>query len=118
MASLEAGAAAKRYEEYKKTYLDTQQQCAAQGVTFVPMVAERSGGWGPVGLKTLGKVAKTAAARSGAEPGLLLTQYLEGLCVTIRRASARAVLKRSSPATSTPWTGHLAAEVLEAAGAD
>ena len=112
-ASLEAGAAAKWYEGHKRNYQDTQLQCEAQGVTFLPVVAERSGGWGPTGLKVLRKVAKAAAARTASEPGVLLSQYLQGLSVSIRRSAARAVLKRSAPQVSPPlW--QQAADVLEA----
>ena len=68
--------------------------CAAQGIKFVPMIAERSGGWAPRAIKVLGTIAKAAAATAGLDPGLQKRQYLEGLCVIIRRANARAILRR------------------------
>ena len=37
-------AAALRYEGFKSEYLDTRAQCQAEGITFIPMVAEASGG--------------------------------------------------------------------------
>ena len=39
-------------------------------------------------------IAKAGAARSGIDADLLKAQYLEGLCVAIRRSVAQAVLKR------------------------
>ena len=45
-------------------------------------------------MNTWAAIAKSAATRSGAPAGVLLSQYLERLCVVIRRAGARAVLQR------------------------
>ena len=45
-------------------------------------------------MKTLKAIAKSAACAAGEEPGVLFGRYLEGLCVAIRRANARAVLRR------------------------
>ena len=40
------------YENYKNTYLKTNEMCAENDITFVPMVIEaHSGGWGPVATK-------------------------------------------------------------------
>ena len=66
----------------------------AQGIKFVPMIAERSGGWAPGAIKVLKTIAKAAAAPTGLDAGVLKRQYLEGLCVCIRKANARAILRR------------------------
>ena len=44
LASGEAGAAAKSYEVRKRMFMDTEAQCHRQGIAFIPMVAESSGG--------------------------------------------------------------------------
>ena len=92
--------AASEYEGYKRRYMGTEQDCARQGITFIPMVAEPSGAWGPQGLKTLSALAHAKALHSGVEAGPVMGHLLQSLCVGIRRASARAVLKRApvSPA--------------------
>ena len=41
-ASLQAGAAAKWYEGHKKSYQDTEAQCNAQGVDFIPLVEKKA----------------------------------------------------------------------------
>ena len=64
------------YEQTKRRHLDTALQCANQGITFVPMVAEPTGAWGPVALKTFAALSKTAAAESGSTPGTTLAQLL------------------------------------------
>ena len=96
MASGEAGAAAKMYETHKRTFKDTEDVCSQQGMTFLPMVAESSGGWGPGGLKVLKTLAKKAAARDGLPASVHMGHYLEGLSVAIRRAAARAILRRTT----------------------
>ena len=60
------------------------------------MVAEPSGGWGPFGACTLKALSKAAATRStsGAEPSAILAEHRQRLCAAIRRASARAILRR------------------------
>ena len=95
-AARTAGAAATQYEDAKRVvFLDTAAVCTAQGISFTPLVAETSGGWGPTGLKTISKLAIRTALISEQSASMVFSQLLEGLCVAIRRANARAVLKRS-----------------------
>jgi hypothetical protein len=75
------------------------------------MVAESSGGWGPEGLKTLRQLAKTAAANSGCDGDATMGQLLQRLCVVIRSAKARAVLRRAGQSHD------LAASAVESAAA-
>ena len=94
-AALKAGAAACAYEAYKRSHLNTDLECAQQGVTFIPMVAECSGGWGPERLKTLRQIAKSVASKRDGDIDMSMGHLLQGLCVTIRSAKARAVLRRA-----------------------
>ena len=94
-ATLRAGAAATAYEAYKRSHLNTGAECAQQGVTLIPMVAESSGGWGPEGLKTLRQLAKTVAGRTRGDADSSMGQLLRSLSVIIRSANARAVLRRA-----------------------
>ena len=118
-ASHRAGATAKWYEDHKCVYLDTQRQCEAQGIKFVPVVAERSSGWGPSALAVFRKIAKIAAARDGTPTGKFMSEYLEGLSVAIRRAAARAVLKRADARSDFPRRAQAVAmaEVIATEGA-
>eukprot|EP00973_Karenia_brevis_P069800 9704853-Karenia_brevis.AAC.1 len=45
-AAESSGVAARSYESFKRTYLDTERDCASQGISFIPMVGEPTGGWG------------------------------------------------------------------------
>ena len=88
------GSAAVDYEETKRHHLNTEQDCARQGVTFIPMVAEPSGSWGPSAVQTFAQMARISGLQTDADPGPILGHMYQALCVTIRRASARAVLWR------------------------
>ena len=95
VASTRVGAAAEAYELYKRSYLGTDNDCRAQGIAFIPMIAETSGGWGPAAMCTIKRIAKAAAIRADLDPGKVLAAHLASLCTVIRRANARAVLRRS-----------------------
>ena len=94
-AARSAGAAAKAYEARKRAFLDTESLCRQQGITFVPIVAECSGGWGEDSLKSLRHLARVSADRSGRQRSQVLTELLQSLCILIRSAKARAVLRRA-----------------------
>ena len=94
-ASQSSGAAAGLYEEHKRSYLNTAAECAEQGVLFIPLVAESSGGWGTAGFTTLHKLAKVSGQRWGKDVEASLSHLLERLSVAIRSAQARAVLRRA-----------------------
>jgi hypothetical protein len=94
-AALQAGAAASAYETFKRAHLNTEAECSQQGVFFIPMVAESSGGWGPEGLKTLRQLAKTVAGQTCGDADTSMGHLLQSLSVVIRSAKARAVLRRA-----------------------
>jgi hypothetical protein len=77
------------------------------------MVAEPSGGWGPSGLAALRRIAKVTESIGGRPPGTALREFLQQLCVAIRRADARAVLRRLGE-PQPPTAPSQAREVLEA----
>ena len=55
----DASSAATSYEDYKRTYLNTEAACSAEGFAFTPVVCEAvGGGWGPAANKIFAKVAK------------------------------------------------------------
>lgn len=88
------GAAAEAYERYKRRYLNTAEDCAAQGFQFRPIVGEPSGGWGPSAICTFKTIAKIRSADSHRDAGQILSLELQHLCTAVRRANARAVLTR------------------------
>ena len=62
------------------------------------------------------KLAKAAAIRTGAEADTVLREFLEGASVAIRKANARAHIKRRSQVSSAAMPALLPEDIL-AAGA-
>ena len=91
----EVGQAAAAYEDVKRSHLNTAQSCAAQGLTFVPLVAEPSGGWGPSGVTALRRLARAVELRTGEHRAAVGARFFQQLSVAVRRASARAILRRA-----------------------
>ena len=93
-ASTRMGAAAAAYEVFKRDFLGTGADCQSHGIAFIPMIAETSGGWGVSGICTLKALARTVAAQTNQTPQRVLSEQLQFLGTAIRRANARAVLRR------------------------
>jgi len=87
--------AATEYCSTKRSYENTQAECEAAGVTFIPMVAETTGAWAPESLAVWKQLASAAAIREGKDKDRVLQEMLQSLSVTIRRANAQAFLRRS-----------------------
>ena len=85
------------YEDFKCSHQDTRAQCQAQGVNFIPMVMEASGGgWGKTARGVWSELAKTSALATGElesdrSCAIALQQRLS---MTLHRENARACLRR------------------------
>ena len=112
-AALTVGHAATVYEIHKRRHLRTEDKCRQQGILFVPLVAEASGGWGSSAIQTFSKMARMAARRGVPTngPKAIMPLFLERLSIAIRSARARAVLRRCGSLSE------LASQALEAAAA-
>ena len=95
-AAVSALSAASEYCDTKRSHEQTQLQCDAAGITFLPMVAETSGAWAPESLAVWKQLAKATAVRQGRDAATVLQEMLQSLSVSIRRANARACLRRFS----------------------
>jgi len=95
-AAANALTAANEYCDTKRVHENTQAQCDAAGITFLPMVAETSGAWAPESLAVWKQLATATAVRQGRDAAAVLREMLQSLSVSIRRANARAYLRRSS----------------------
>ena len=97
-AACEDLAAATAYSQTKRLHANTEAECNAVGLVFVPMVAETTGAWSSEALVELKRIAKAAARRSAEDPSKALHSLLESTSVCIRRANAKAHLSRRSAA--------------------
>ena len=94
-AAKTALAAATEYCDTKRNHENTQSQCDAAGVSFLPMVAETTGAWAPESLLVWEQLAIATAVRQGRETTVVQREMLQSLSVVIRGANARAYLRRS-----------------------
>ena len=110
--------AATEYSRTKRVHLNTAAACRDAGIDFVPMVVESSGAWASEASAILWQLAAASAARSGKHKVDLHQELLQGAAVRIRRASARAALRRAgvqvAPAACARQAAH--AELSAAAG--
>jgi len=81
--------------EVKKCSQNRLASCGAEGLQFLPIVAEAcGGGWGPMAFQTFKAIATAVAARSNEPAGVEYDRLLQCLSVALQRENARAVLRR------------------------
>ena len=111
----DASSALTAYEDFKKSYLDTESACNTEGVAFCPMIMEAVGGsWGPAANKVLAQLAKDKALLTGEREDIVAQKLLQLLGFTLHRENACAVLRRSRPLASNASALLLAATSLQA----
>ncbi len=97
-------AAAKSYEDFKNSHLDTRASCIVEGFNFTPMVVEAvGGGWGPSAIKVFYELAKSKSMLSGELKNQALSQLYQNLGIILHRENARSILRRccaTSPAAA------------------
>eukprot|EP00666_Eupelagonemidae_sp_cell4sb_P017803 gene17803-biopygen14975 len=89
-----SGLAAADYEGFKRTFGDTADECARDGITFVPMIFEPSGGCGPSARDVFHRLARGGSAGADVQPAVFALQHRQKWSVLVRQLHARAVLRR------------------------
>ena len=93
-------AAISSYEQHKRVHNNTESDCEAQGIKFIPIVAEAAGGgWGPSAEQVFSELAKVKTLVSGELRNSVLTHLYQTLGLTLHRENARAILRRSTIAS-------------------
>ena len=84
------------YEDFKCSYKDTTNSCQAEGMSFILMIMEASGGgWGPMARGVWSELAKSSALATGelqtnTSSAIMLRQRLS---MTLHRENARACIR-------------------------
>eukprot|EP00666_Eupelagonemidae_sp_cell4sb_P017976 gene17976-biopygen815 len=110
------GIAAADYEGFKRTFRDTADECARDGISFIPIGFEPSGGCGPSATDVSRRLTRGGSAGAGTDPAAFALRHRQKWSVLVRRLAARRVLRRlqgSSPLHG----GHLLSPAQEAAEA-
>ena len=94
--SVEAGSAATiMYEDFKRSYLNTEAICQEEGISFIPLVCEADGGgWGPAAGRVWSELAKHKSFLTGEQSSVLATRLLQSLGLILHRENARSIIRR------------------------
>ena len=88
----------------KRTHLDTQALCAAEGLCFKPAVVEaRGGAWAPAATTIFAELAKTKSLLTGEPASTVLHQLHQNLGIILHRENARAALRRLCAPDTEQW---------------
>lgn len=91
------------YEQYKRSYKNTDRECQGAGITFRPLVIEaHGGGWSSELSKVVGRIASLRAAVTGEESGHVALRIAQRISCTLQRENARAVLARTQVVENIP----------------
>ena len=109
----DGSASTKAYEEFKRTYMNTEVACRDEGITFIPMICEaHGGGWGPAAHKVWSELAKLKALASGEQDSTIVGQLLQSVGLILHRENARSILRRSPNYVSDEYSELLAASAV------
>ena len=115
----DAASPLRAYEDFKRTHLDTHRTCAAEGITFIPVIAEADGGgWGTEAQKVFYNLAKAKTSLTGETKNTHLSQLYQSLGFILHRENARSILRRCVVSTPTALNLLAAAATLESSAAD
>ena len=79
----DASRPAEDYEARKRTHLQTQQLCVSEGLQFVPLVVEASGGWAPIARRTWKELGQLLATKIGESEAVEIEQLIQSLVVSL-----------------------------------
>ena len=75
--------------------MNTNEQCSPEGIHFIPMIIEASGGaWGLNAEEVWKSIIKSTAVLSGEPISSVANELYQSLSVTLQKSNARAILKR------------------------
>ena len=70
------------------------EHCQAQGVFFQPLVVETFGGWDPIAVDFLKKMATQEARRWGKTPALEIKHFFQRLSIALQRGNSALLIAR------------------------
>ena len=106
-------AATEAYERLKCSYLNTEEICREDGITFIPVICEADGGgWGPAAHKIWNELAQTKALLSGEQNSIIANRLLQSLGLILHRENAIAILRRFRIDTDKDFRDLLTASVV------
>ena len=90
-------------EAYHRKMEASAADCRAEGIEFLPLAAESLGGWHPVAVHQVDKLAAALARHSGEDERVATRHLWQRLAVTLQKGNA-ALLNGRKPIFPTPAT--------------
>ena len=95
-SAADGSAAVLAYEDFKRSYLDTETICQDNGIKFIPIICEADGGgWGPAAHAVWSELAKAKSVLTGEHISVTASRLLQSLGLTLHKENARAILRRT-----------------------
>ena len=112
--SAENGSAAvTTYEDFKRSYLNTEATCQEEGLSFIPLICEADGGgWGPAAHAVWSELAKYKSILTGEQNSTIAIRLLQSLGLILHKENARAILRRSLMVANRVFSELLAASAV------
>jgi hypothetical protein len=95
LSAADGAAAAERYADRKRRYLDTAEQCADAGLAFKPFILEAEGGLGRDARALLTGLGHDSGRMTGEAPSVRAELAVQALSVALHRENARAIVRRA-----------------------
>ena len=90
-------------EAHERKIRETVEECRQQGIVFVPLAAESLGGWHPVAVMELKRLASALARQTGQEESETVSHMFQRLAVILQRGNS-AMLSNRVPSHASPQT--------------
>ena len=79
---------------YDRKVRGAGEQCQAQGLAFIPIVAESLGGWHSVAVVQIKKIGSALARHTGQEEATVVSHLITRCSILLQRGSAALLLNR------------------------
>ena len=91
-------------QAYKNKMSITADLCNEQGISFIPVVAESTGGWHKTAMEQLKKLGSALARHTGQEEGETISHLITRVSVQLQKGLSAMILNRI-PSQAAPVVG-------------
>ena len=82
-------------EAYRRKMVASAEDCEREGIVFLPLAAESLGGWHPVAVQQVDKLAAALARHTGEDERVVTRHLWQRLAVLLQKGNAALMLNRT-----------------------
>ena len=94
-------------EAYRRKMDATAEDCEREGIEFLPLAAESLGGWHPVAVQQVDKLAAALARHTGEEERVVTRHLWQRLAILLQKGNTSLIVNRIPLFPTPDITGHL-----------